>query len=83
MTDSKQPKLGPETSKYLRQLGIERMFELLTWSIPPKAGETFDEYRARITRHDLIPDFLPRRTFYTLAIDLFWERYKAGEAGDE
>lgn len=83
MTDSKQPKPNQEKAAYLRQLGIERMFELLTWSIPPKAGETFDDYRARITRHDLIPDFLPRRTFYTLTQDLFWERYNAEEEGDE
>ncbi len=73
-TDKIKP--NPETAAYLRDLGIEKMFADLTWNLYPMEGESFEDYRVRSTKHDALPDFMPRRTFYSLTHDLFLKRYE-------
>ena len=75
MASNNQIKPSPETSAYLRDLGIKKMFADLTWNVKPIEDESFEDFMQRTTKHDRLPDFMPRRTFYSLTHDLFMERY--------
>ena len=72
-------KNNPEVSAYLRAKGIEKMYEEVVWNLPPKEEEAFEEYRERVTRHELIPEFITRRKFYELCAGLFKRAYGKGE----